>query len=821
MDDISREQLHISVRKLVEFIFRSGDIDEGQGSVDPVLSMREGQRIHKKIQESRNAGYVPEVGLKTLTSFEEYDLLIDGRADGIQYELQESNKLNTENNKLQESNNSNSESENADSFKAELMETPVMVEEIKGVYMDLDRLEEPIYVHLAQAKCYAFILCKDYCLDSINIRMTYCNLDTEEIKIFEDEYASESLIEFWNELIGMYKKWADFSFEWKICRNDSIFKMNFPYEYRNGQRKLVGDVYKAITEENILFIQAPTGSGKTVSTIYPSIQSLGRGLADRVFYLTGKTVTKTVAIDTLKLLDENGGRLKSIELTAKDRICPMEERHCNPDYCEYAKGHFDRVNDAVYKIITENDIITKAMIIAYAEKYKVCPFEFSLDIALWCDVIIGDYNYVFHPTSYLKRFFGEANSDKYVFLIDEAHNLVDRGRSMYSETLYKEDFLTAKKIIKDYDKNITRDLTACNKVMVEWKKENPNYMEHKDIDSFMFKILGLLSDMEKFFERKIHFDSEDVVRDFYFKLRSFRNLFDGYDEKYIIYTETDEAERFVLHLFCMDPSRLLQERLDRSRCTVFFSATLLPMNYYGRLLCTAEHPYAVYAKTVFSENQKKILIGSDVTTKYTERSNNMYDRYAMYIYEITRKKTGNYIVFFPSYKLLEDVYDRFSGYGFKGRIMIQRRDSSEKDKQDFLDSFLDDPDESMVAFSVMGGLYSEGIDLTGNRLIGVIIVGTGLPMISTEREILKGYFDSIRPRSGFEYSYLFPGMCKVLQAAGRLIRTVDDRGIVALLDNRFQKYEYRQIFPAEWQNLQICDMNSVGKMVDEFWEKNK
>ncbi len=800
MEDTSREKLHISVRKLVEFIFRSGDIDEGQGSVDPVLSMREGQRIHKKIQESRNAGYVPEVGLKTLIPFEQYDLLIDGRADGIQYEPRE-NKFK--------------------SSESDFIEIPVMVEEIKGTYMDFDRLEEPIYVHLAQAKCYAYILSKDYGIDSINIRMTYCNLDTEAIKIFEEEYSCETLIKFWDEVMSLYRKWADFSFEWKIKRNNSILKMNFPYEYRNGQRKLVGDVYKAITEENILFIQAPTGSGKTVSTIYPSIQSLGRGLTDRIFYLTGKTVTKTVAIDTLKLLEEKSGRLKSIELTAKDRICPMDERHCNSDYCEYAKGHFDRVNDAVYKIITENDIITKDTVVFYAEKYKVCPFEFSLDIALWCDVIIGDYNYVFHPTSYLKRFFGEANSDKYVFLIDEAHNLVDRGRSMYSETLYKEDFLAVKKIIKDFDKNIVKDLTTCNRALSEWKKENQNYMEHKDIDSFMFKVLGLLSDMEKFFERRIHFESEDVVRDFYFKLRSFRNLFDGYDEKYIIYTETDEAGRFVLRLFCMDPSRLLQERLDRSRCTVFFSATLLPMNYYGKLLCTAEHPYAVYAKTVFSDDQKKILIGSDVTTKYTERSNNMYDRYAMYIYEIIRKKIGNYIVFFPSYRLLEDVYDRFTSYGFKGKIMLQRRDSSEKEKQDFLDSFEEDPDESMVAFSVMGGLYSEGIDLTGNRLIGVIIVGTGLPMIGTEREILKGYFDNIRPRSGFDYSYLYPGMCKVLQAAGRLIRTVDDRGVVALLDNRFQRYEYRQIFPNEWGNLQICDINSVGKMVDEFWIENK
>lgn len=787
MLETEKLHFHISVRNLVEFIFKSGDIDDRFGGNDPIVSMREGQRIHKMIQKGQAGGYVPEVPLKTIVDFEEYEVSVEGRADGIVYDLDG--------------------------------ETPILVDEIKGGYFDLDSMEEPVPIHLAQAKCYGYILCEQFNLDSISIRITYCNFDTEEIKKIEREYTRSDLIEFWTDMWQEYKKWADFSYHWTSDRNQMIHEMSFPFEYRTGQRKLVGEVYKVICDKETLFVEAPTGAGKTISTLYPAVQALGRGYLEKIFYLTSKTITKTVALNTFSIFKENATRLKAIALTAKDRICLLEERSCNPDDCMYAKGHLDRVNDAVYDLLTSEDIFSEDIIIEYAIKHKVCPFEFSLDLSLWCDCVIGDYNYVFNPTSYLKRFFADGVRHDYVFLMDEAHNLVDRGRDMYSESLVKEDILECRKHLKTVDKRLYNALGNLNQSLLAWKKENPEFLKIDNIDPFSLRVMRTLGDFDRFFHKKIHYEGEDVVRDFYFRLRNFSNLLDYYDDHYLVYAETNSAGNYEVHLSCMDPSRLLQERLDRARASVFFSATLLPLTYYRNLLTTNEDAIAVYADTVFKSEQMCIVNGCDVTSKYTARGDITFDKYARYIYRITHEKQGNYICFFPSYKLMQDILDHFYAYADGVEIMVQKNDMTEEEKQDFLDSFQKERDRSLVAFCVIGGLFSEGIDLTGDSLIGVLILGTPLPMVCRENELLKEYFEE-KNSDGFKYAYLYPGMCKVLQAAGRLIRTESDRGVIALLDDRFSKSDYRMCFPKHWGNVKRVNLSNVSDSINLFWNGN-
>ncbi len=390
------EKIKISVRNLVEFILRSGDIDNRSGRAAQKEAMQEGSRIHRKIQKNMGVSYQPEVSLKIELEREHYILILEGRADGVI----------TENNQ-------------------------VMVDEIKGIYQDVNVMKAPVEVHLAQAKCYAYILVKQQELSEISIQMTYCNLDTEEIKRFQEVYFREELCQWFEALIAKYEKWADFQYQSKKKRNASIQKLNFPFSYRKGQKELVADVYRTIKREKILFIQAPTGTGKTISTLFPAVKAVGEGLADKIFYLTAKTITRTIARETFQILQEYGYQGRVITLTAKEKLCLCEEMDCNPLHCPYAKGHYDRVNEAVFDLLKKEQDITRERLIEQAEKFQVCPFEMSLDTTLWVDSIICDYNYLFDPNVYLKRFFSESVKEEFIFLVDEAHNLVERGREMY------------------------------------------------------------------------------------------------------------------------------------------------------------------------------------------------------------------------------------------------------------------------------------------------------------------------------------------------------------------------------------------------------
>ena len=776
------EQIKISVRNLVEFVLRSGDIDNRRGKSGQKEAMQEGSRIHRKIQRRMGASYQPEVPLKIELQKEKYQLLIEGRADGIIIE-----------------------------------ETGVTIDEIKGVYMDVQALEAPIEVHLAQAKCYAYIFAKQQGLEEIRVQMTYCNLDTEEIRRFQQSYSFEEIREWFEMVVGLYEKWANFQYEARIERNTSIEKLEFPYPYREGQKELAAGVYRTINREKNLFIQAPTGTGKTITTVFPAVKAVGEELADKIFYLTAKTITRIVAKETFDLLRKQGYLGRVITITAKEKLCMCEEMDCNPVHCPYAEGHYDRVNDAVFDLIQTERDITREVLIQQAEKFRVCPFELCLDTTLWVDDIICDYNYVFDPNVYLKRFFAEGVKGEYLFLIDEAHNLVERGREMYSAVLYKEDFLKIKKIMKEHSRKCVKALEKCNSHLLELKRQCDNYEILDNLGAFVFLLMQLGAALEEFFLKDISFPEKKEVQEFYLELRHFLNMYERVDENYVVYTEHEADGRFKVKLYCVDTAVNLQECLDKGRSTIFFSATLLPIQYYKKLLSTKEDNYAVYAKTVFSKEQRLLVIGTDVSSKYTRRNEQEFTKIARYIYETAQGRKGNYMAFFPSYKMMGQVLEKFYALNLgEMDCVVQESGMREQEREEFLEAFRMERENTLVGFCVMGGIFSEGIDLKNEALIGAVIVGTGLPQISNEREILKNYYDK-RYGEGFDYAFRYPGMNKVLQSAGRVIRTVEDKGVIVLLDERFLQREYLGMFPREWADYEKVTVENVQERVKKFW----
>ena len=713
--------IRISVRNLVEFILREGDIDNRTGGGQDPENMQMGSRIHRKIQRQMGSDYQAEVPLKTEIVCDGFTLKIEGRADGLIHTKEQ-----------------------------------VMVDEIKGVLRELDRVQEPAGIHLAQAKCYASMVAEQEGADEIGVQMTYCQMETEEVKRFQYSYQSNELKVWFDEVIRQYKKWAKFQIEWRKARNASIKGIEFPFPYRKGQRELAVSVYRTILRKKKLFIQAPTGVGKTISTVFPAVKAVGEELGEKIFYLTAKTITRTVAEQAFKTLREQNLKFKVITLTAKEKICFCEETSCNPDDCPYAKGHFDRVNDAVYELLMQEDVMSREVLEAQARKHKVCPFEMALDVSTWVDGVICDYNYVFDPDARLRRFFAEGGAGGYLFLIDEAHNLVERGRQMYSAELCKEDFLAVKKLVKGEAPRFAKRLEACNKILLAMKKECENYKVLDNISHFGIQLMNVLSETDRYLEECVDKEVRETVLDFYFQVRSFLNIYDGLDENYVIYTEYQENGRFVLKLFCVNPAANLQKCLDKGNSAVFFSATLLPIQYYKRLLSTEKDNYAVYIDSSFDTKKRLLMNGVDVSTRYTMRSREMYQRYATYIFRVVKAKMGNYLIFFPSYRFMEDVYQEFTQLLASDEeemeLVIQQKHMDEEERENFLRAFEMGREKSLIGFGVLGGIFSEGIDLTNEKLIGTLIIGTGLPQVCNEREILKSYFDQ-KGLYGFDYAY--------------------------------------------------------------------
>ena len=781
--------IRISVRDLVEFVLRSGDIDNRKGGgLGEKEAMQEGSRIHRKIQGKMGSAYRAEVPLGITLPGDGYTLTVEGRADGIFTE-----------------------------------QDTVWIDEIKSMYRDPDTLKEAIPVHLAQAKCYAHIYALQHGLDEIGVQMTYCSLETEEIRRFREMLPTKELSGWFQEVTDAYRKWAEFQRDWRELRRASIQGLEFPYPWRAGQKKLAMDVYRTILRKKNLFLQAPTGTGKTLSTVYPAVKAVGEGLAERIFYATAKTITRTVAEEAFSVLRGNGLRLKTLTLTAKEKVCPCGEMVCNPDACPRAKGHFDRVNDAVFEMLNAADAFDRDVILQQAEKWRVCPFEMSLDVSLWCDAVICDYNYIFDPRAKLKRFFAEGRGE-YLFLVDEAHNLVDRGREMFSAALYKEDFLEGKRAVEEHSRKLTRALERCNAWLLDLKRESTELKVHEDVGIFPVYLMNLCGQIEEVLEKLADTEAGERMLELYFSARSFLEVCDRLDDSYVIYSELCADGRFMLKLYCVDISGNLQECINKGRSTVFFSATLLPVQYYKSLLSTAPDNYAICATSTFQPEKRLILLGIDTSSRYTRRGEEEYRRIATYICEALRAKSGNYMVFFSSYRMMEETAEAFTEIleteEMYPQLILQQQGMTEAEREAFLIQFEETPSEGLIGFCVMGGIFSEGIDLKAERLIGAIVVGPGLPQVCRERELLKNFYDA-RGEDGFFYAYLCPGMNKVLQSAGRVIRTEADEGVILLLDERFAAARYRNLFPAEWQAPQTCTLQTVQGCLAKFWSERQ
>lgn len=831
-------QIRISVRDLVEFVLRSGDIDDRRTAGAKKEAMQEGSRLHRKIQKRMGSTYRAEVAMVHEVRKEGFAVLVEGRADGVITEPE-----------------------------------GVTIDEIKCMYMDITRLEEPLPLHLAQAMCYGYFWCLEKELSSIGLQLTYCQIETEEIRRFRQERSFSELEAWFEDVIGRYLKWARYLSDHHQRRQQSLKGLEFPYPYREGQRELAVDVYRSIVRGKNLYIQAATGIGKTLSTLFPALKAMGEGYGDKLFYLTAKTMTGRAAVEALDILRGGGLFFSSVVLTAKEKLCFLEKPSCDPVACPYAKGHFDRVNGAVFAIICQETSIDRDKVVAYARRFEVCPFEFCLDISTWVDGIICDYNYVFDPNVRLRRYFAEGKKGEYLFLIDEAHNLVSRAREMYSAFLVKEDILLVKKIIgkalQGRPSRLPRLLDNCNKSMLALKRECPDYQILENADHLVLQLMGMFGELETFMEENPDFGERELVLDFYFQVRDLLWVFEQMDEGYTIYSQMLPDGNFMVRFFCIDPSGLLKACMDQGIGTVLFSATFLPIRYYKELLSGEPDGYAIYAGSPFRQEKRLLLVADDISSRYSRRTQAGYERAACYVRGIVKGKPGNYMVFCPSYQYLGELAKVLKKDEEKGsfRLLCQESRMDEEQREAFLAEFSvrgmetsfqsaegpavveeDVPleagkedvwpgeagrtekkmaqagqehrakAESLVALCVMGGIFGEGIDLKEERLIGVLVIGTGLPMVCTEQDILRGYFEQ-KGKPGFAYAYLYPGMNKVMQAAGRVIRTMEDEGVIALLDDRFLQADHRALFPKEWSDWQRTSLDQVGEQVAAFWKK--
>jgi len=775
--------VRISVRNLVEFIFRSGDIDSQFMSNSRAL---EGTKAHQKVQKNNDyKSYLPEVTLKHEITFKGFFFSVEGRADGI--------------------------------ISGDI---PV-IDEIKSTNKPMEHIEEDSSeTHWAQAKCYAYIYSVQNGTESMCVQLTYYQLETEEIKRFRKQFLQSELEEFFFDLLDKYLIWADLTRDWVSRRDASIRSLDFPFSsYRKGQRELAVSVYRTIAEGKKIFIQAPTGTGKTISALFPAVKAIAEGHASKIFYLTAKTIVREVAEEAVLRMAENGLELKSVTLTAKDKICFKEESICSPDRCEYAKGHFDRVNPALLDIMKSENSFTRQVIEAYARKHRVCPFEFSLDLTLWADCVICDYNYVFDPRVYLRRLFSDTPGD-YAFLIDEAHNLVDRAREMYSAELCKKPILELKKKFTGREPGIAKSLNKLNSFMVSMRKSAADEGQlaqvsaPKDIYPLLMKFM---SESEEWLAKNEESELHDELLEMYFNALAFMRTAEFYDERYVTYVDNSMNDTRI-KLFCLDPSFLLSEAQKRGKASVLFSATLTPAEYYINILGGGSDSYRMSLPSPFDVSNRELLIADNVSTRYKNREKT-YAAVAERIKAVAAQKTGNYIAYFPSYRYMNEVFSEFAERYPEFRTIVQSKDMSEEDRENFLREFHEKNKDGILGFCVLGGVFSEGVDLKQDELIGAIIVGVGLPQLCFERDIIKDYFDR-KNGCGYDYSYVYPGMNKVLQAAGRVIRTEADRGVILLIDERFGSRSYLQLFPGNWfPNIRVRSVGELESSLRGFWDR--
>ncbi|MBU3108121.1 ATP-dependent DNA helicase [Clostridium gasigenes] len=757
----TRVKIRDSVRGVIEFVLRRGHLDDRYMGKNRAL---EGTLAHQKLQASNATiykNYEKEVKLESEFYIGNIVLSVEGRCDGIIFE----NDL-------------------------------VIIEEIKSTFKSLIFIEEEYNeLHWAQGKFYAYIYGEKNALSNISVRLSYYNIETNEVKSFDKVYELKELEKFVYNIINEYSKWVKLKGKLNKERDVSIKSLEFPFDtYRKGQRELALNCYKTIKQKSMLFAQAPTGIGKTISTIYPSIKALGEGKGKRIIYLTAKTITRTVAEEAFIKLKGKGLKCRNITLTSKEKICFKDKLKCNPDDCEYAVNYFGKANEVVFEVISKEKNISREIIEKYAREFKLCPFELSLDLSVWCDAIICDYNYAFDPRVRLKRIF-EADGSENIILIDEAHNLVSRAREMFSAEFYKSKVLLVSRLVKGTVPTLYKSLYAINKELGNIRSEvqelEKNSIYNKEEYNELYRLLRVaLKEGDEYLVRGVGTSAYEDVLDLYFDIRSFLSVAELYSEEYVTLVEVDKSEVRV-KLFCVNPSKNLANVVRESYSTILFSATLTPLNYYIDLLGGNKDSYRMTLASPFKKKNFEIY-GYPLNMRYNQRAGNI-ESVCKLINKFINEISGNYMVFLPSYDYLNKVYEKYVELYGEKNTYLQGEMLNEEEREVFISRFR--VESQITAFCVVGGIFSEGIDLPGKRLIGSIVVGVGFPRISKEGDIIKDYYKD----KGFDYSYVYPGVNKVLQAAGRVIRTEEDRGRLLLIDDRYFNNKYRGLVPKEWE----------------------
>ena len=781
-DQAQKLTLYTSVRELVEYALRSGDLNLTFFGVDRTARAI---RAHQSIQASRPREYRAEVFVRHAVELDDYCLNISGRIDGI-YDYGEQ----------------------------------VVIDEIKTTRKTLASVQEgESKVHWGQAKCYAYFYALEHGLSQIDVQLTYYQVEDDEKVEIRRVFSIDDLDDFFKSVVNAYLSWARRIVEWKRLRDESIGSMEFPYEqYRDGQQRMMDMVLETIDDALPLLIQAPTGIGKTMAVIFPAVQALARHHAEKVFYLTARTTGRSAAEQCLETLRQNGLRCKYLSITAKEKICFSPEKACDGEDCMYARGFYDRINGALLNAF-DRDRFTRDNILDISRQHKICPFEFSLELSLWVDVIICDYNYFFDPRVYLRRFFEDHDRD-YVVLVDEAHNLVERSREMYSATILRTPFVTLRRRLRRKLPKLYRIIGKVNASMVKAGKQIP---EGESSMSCEDHPLELCQSMRKFTQAAEQWLSRNEPSPFreemlsvYFDARRFLNTADRYGLNYATCYSVVGAD-LAIKLFCMDPSDHLTEIMQRCRSAVFFSATLSPIQYFARLFGCGENCRALSLPSPFPGENLCVLVAGKISALYKYREFTKHE-VARMISVLIDKKSGNYLIFFPSYEYMRMVLEIFRPRRPRAKVVIQNPGMSEPQREAFLRQFSDQKHGLLVGFAVMGGFFAESIDLVGERLTGAVVVGVGFPQISLERELIKAYFDN-HDGSGFAFAYQIPGMIKVLQAAGRVIRSEYDRGVVLLIDTRYTKPPYNQMLPEDWNPMLVNNVDKVNMLLQEFWDR--
>lgn len=782
--------LTLPIRQLVEFLLRSGSIDNRFTGFDRA---NEGARLHRKLQRAavkEYSDYAAEVSLIQQYGCCDIKYTLEGRADGI---FTDFNGVQT-------------------------------IDEIKTTLLPSDQITgEQSPEHWAQAKVYAAIYAKQHQLTVMRVRLTYYQVDEEQAYYFTKEYTCDDLNSFVQELLTQYAPWAKRAAQWREQRIAGLSSLRFPFaEYRVGQRAMMGAVYEVCRDGGQLLCQAPTGIGKTMSVLFPALKALGDG--GPIFYLTARGTTRAAAENAIAILRNHAPSLclRSVTLTAKDKICMQENRECTPEACPYAKGYYDRIKTALWDAL-DTPSLTPEVLKTLAKRHTVCPFELGLDLSVWSDVVIGDYNYLFDPVVHLTRFF-ESRGD-YLFLIDEAHNLPSRAREMHSASLCKSSFWDAKKKLGAGKSSLKNALNKVNGIFLDWRHRceeesadsrfGKTFFTRERAETLDRALTRLCEPLEGWLdEHRDPGETHDALLQLYFDVRGWLRISDTFDEHFVLQISSFGSE-VRASLLCLDPSAFLESDFAKGRTAVLFSATLAPASYY-KDLCGLPEARAVALRSPFPENNLGLWCAQQVSTRYKDRHGSI-SQVSDLIACMTEARTGNYLVFFPSYSYMQEVVKDFSTRYPSFAVLCQQNNMDETQRSDFLAQFAPEPKESLIGFAVLGGVFGEGVDLAGDRLIGVAIVGPGLPQVGPRQEQLRQHFEETRG-SGFDYAYRYPGMNKVLQAAGRVIRTPQDKGVVLLIDDRFTAPDTRCLMPPHWNHLKIIRSTEEFRAdLSAFW----